>query len=528
MSTTNKKMSVTIASHFFKVLVKTPEDFSLVTKFAKKFTHIETDKQGGPQVTVYAVISTVDNEFRFHINAFESFKNFLNACGFNDNYYELIILPTNFGKSVKLAMHDKFVPRPVQVPIIEYFLTKQSESGVYKGQILKQNFIGIQTGEGKTLTSSFCAVKLGKRILICVRPLFMKKWVKDIFEIYKVKKNETLSVQGSDQLKGLISIAKTKEFDNVKIILVSLPTMRNWIKAYETFGKQKTKELGYGCDPDEFYEYLGVGLRLIDEVHIDFHFNFIHDLFTNVNKSISLSATLMSMDPFMERMYSTAYPKTDRYNGGELKKYTRSFAVLYDFYDNRRIRTSEYGSNQYSQFAFEKSIMNKQNNGLLINYCGLIYDILSIKFLPTFKKGNKAVVYAASKKMCTEIANFLKKELPDYDVRRYIGSDPKDPGPEDPYENLIDPDIRVTTIQSGGTGHDIPGLTDVVMTNCIQSIQQNIQVLGRLREIPDGETRFYYLTCFTLKKQMKYHFEKMEMLKQRAKSFEILPYGIKL
>src|SRR5574344_2101451 len=51
--------------------------------------------------------------------------------------------------------------------------------------------------------SSFCAVKLGKRILICVRPLFMKKWAKDIFEIYKVKKNETLSVQGSDQLKGL-------------------------------------------------------------------------------------------------------------------------------------------------------------------------------------------------------------------------------------------------------------------------------------------------------------------------------------
>ena len=122
--------------------------------------------------------------------------------------------------------------------------------------------------------------------------------------------------------------------------------------------------------------------------------------------------------------------------------------------------------------------------------------------------------------MCTVIADFLKKHLPDFDVRRYIEGDP--------YSNLMDADIRVTTTQSGGTGHDMKGLTDVILTNCIQSIQQNIQILGRLREIPDGETRFYYLTCYSLEKQMKYHFDKIEMLKERAKSFEILPYGLKL
>ena len=520
MSNDRKKMTVVVGSHFFKVLVKDQEEYSLILRYTKEFTTVETDRDGIPVPTVYAVVNKIDNEFRFHINTYIGFINFLTNNGHTTNDYDVVILPVNYGVETNIKMHDHLKPRAHQVPIIDYFLTQTAKSGFYINQVLKQNFIGIQTGEGKTLTSSFCAVKLGKRILICVRPLFMKKWAEDIFEIFKVKKSETLSVQGSDQLKGLLSIAKAKEFEKVKVILVSLPTVRNWFKAYETLGSAACKESGYDCDPDQFYEHLGVGLRLIDEVHIDFHFNFIHDLYTNVNKGISLSATLLNLNPFMEKMYNLAYPKLDRYNGGELRKYTKSFAVMYDFQFQRRVNTKDFGSNTYSHIAFEKSIMSKNNAKLSDNYCGMVHDILQIKFIPTFKKGNKAVIYAATKKMCTVIADFLKKHLPDFDVRRYIEGDP--------YSNLMDADIRVTTTQSGGTGHDMKGLTDVILTNCIQSIQQNIQILGRLREIPDGETRFYYLTCYSLEKQMKYHFDKIEMLKERAKSFEILPYGLKL
>lgn len=528
MSLKRNKMTVVVASHFFKVLVSTDEEYSLVLRYTKEFTTVEKDRQGIPIPTVFAVVNKIDNEFRFHINTYSGFISFLTANGINTDMYTVITLPVNYGVDSKIKMHDKYKPREHQIPIIDYFLTHTAKTGYYTNQLMKQNFIGIQTGEGKTLTSSFCAVELGKRILICVRPLFMKKWAEDIFDIFKVKKSETLSVQGSGQLKGLLSIAKRPEFKNVKIILVSLPTMRNWFKAYELLGTQGCRESGYDCDPDQFYEHIGAGLRIIDEVHIDFHFNFIHDLYTNVNKGISLSATLLNLDPFMEKMYNIAYPRVDRYNGGELRKYSKSFAVMYDFKFNRRINIKDFGSNSYSHIAFEKSIMYKNNIGLLTNYCGMIYDILNIKFLPTFKKGMKAVVYAASKKMCTQIADFLKQQLPDMDVRRYLGKDPKEPGIEDPYENLLDADIRVTTIQSGGTGHDIKGLTDVILTNCIQSIQQNIQVFGRLREIPDGETRFYYLTCYSIDKQMNYHFDKIKMLKERARSFEILPYGLKL
>lgn len=523
-----KKLTVVIGSHFFSIHAKDDEEYSLVMRYTKEFTIVEKGRDGTPEVTMYACANRRDLELRFHINTYVHFINYLTNHGFTNNDYEVVIKPPNFGVDQKIVVKSKFKPYDYQEPIIEYFLNQTSKAGYYLGQILKQNFIGIQTGQGKTLTSAFCAGKLGKRMLICVKPIFMKKWAEDIFDLFDVKKADTISVQGSAQLKGLLSIAQRPEFKNIKIILLSLPTLRNWFTAYETLGSEECKAAGYDIDPTDMYEHLGVGLRLIDEVHIDFHFNFIHDLYTNVNKSISLSATLLNLDPFMEKMYGIAYPKIDRFNGGALKKYTKSYAVMYDFRNGRRIQTKDFGSNTYSHIAFEKSIMSKNNQGLLDNYCGMIYDILSIKFLPTFEKGKKAIIYAATKKMCTLITEFLKKHLPDYDVKRYIGKIPGDPQPPDPYENLLNADIRVTTTQSGSTGHDIKGLTDVIMTNCIQSIQQNIQILGRLREIIGDETRFFYLTCYTLEKQMKYHFDKITMLKERAKSFETLPYGIAL
>lgn len=513
-----KRMTIIVGSHFFKVLVKDDDEYLLVLRYTKEFTTVETGRDGIPIPTVYAVFNKKDAEFRYHINTYTGFINFLTNNNKSKDDYDVVYLPINNGVTTNIKVKSHLKPRDYQEPIVDYFLNQTSKAGLNEGKVLKQNFIGIQTGQGKTLTASFCAERLGKRLLICVRPLFMKKWAEDIFEIFNVKKEETLSVTGGSQLKGLLSIAKEPDFEKVKIILLSLPTLRNWFTAYETLGSEDCKAAGYDIDPEQLYEHLGVGLRLIDEVHIDFHFNFIHDLYSNVEKSISLSATLLNLNPFMEKMYSIAYPKLDRFNGGELLKYTKSFAVMYEFRHDRRIQTKDFGSNTYSHMAFEKSIMSKNNKDLVNNYCGMLYDILNIKFLPTYKKGNKAVIYAATRKLCTVIAEFLKKQLPDYDVRRYID--------EDPYENLLDADIRVTTIQSGGTGHDIKGLTDVIMTNCIQSIQQNIQVLGRLREIPDGETRFFYLTCFTIEKQMKYHMDKIPMLKERAKSFEILPYGL--
>ena len=117
--------------------------------------------------------------------------------------------------------------------------------------------------------------------------------------------------------------------------------------------------------------------------------------------------------------------------------------------------------------------------------------------------------------MCTELVEYLKKLYPKMDIRRYA------PSIKDPYENLLDPDIRVTTVTGAGTAHDIKGLTGVLLTIALGSIQANIQVLGRLRFIADTEVKFFYLTCMDIPPHLKYHEQKMSMLNERAASVKV-------
>ena len=62
----------------------------------------------------------------------------------------------------------------------------------------------------------------------------------------------------------------------------------------------------------------------------------------------------------------------------------------------------------------------------------------------------------------------------------------------DPYENIIEPDIRVTTIISGGTAIDIPNLRTLILNN-IKSPVANLQTMGRLRDLQNRDVKFYYL-----------------------------------
>jgi len=106
-------------------------------------------------------------------------------------------------------------------------------------------------------------------------------------------------------------------------------------------------------------------------------------------------------------------------------------------------------------------------------------------------------------------------------VKRYVE--------DDPYDNLMKPDIRVSTLQSAGTAVDIPNLATTVMTTAVSSSQANIQGLGRLREMKDGRVpEFVYFACVDIKKHMEYHEKKREMLKDRTLEYHIEHMGIKV
>jgi hypothetical protein len=134
--------------------------------------------------------------------------------------------------------------------------------------------------------NTFCSLvgvsKLGYRTIIIVEGGLITKWASDILKVLDIPAKRTLCVRGSQQLKGLISLANTKEFEDIDVILLSNTTLQDWITIHETLSHEKDIDIGYGVHPELFYEHLKIGHRLIDEVHKKFHFNYKQDLYTKV------------------------------------------------------------------------------------------------------------------------------------------------------------------------------------------------------------------------------------------------------
>jgi superfamily II DNA or RNA helicase len=265
----------------------------------------------------------------------------------------------------------------------------------------------------------------------------------------------------------------------------------------------------YQCKPDDLYELLGAGVRLIDEVHEDFHFNFKQDLYTHIETTWSLTATLKSDNMTTDKMYHVVFNSQAKMPEIEYNRYAHVTALMYGLNDQKAIRTTQRGSFMYSHTAFEESIMKSPK--LLERYLFMIRSIVYEIYITKMKPGQKLLVFAATVAMCEKIQKDLSAAY-EVSVSKYTA--------EDDYSVLQKSDISVSTLGSAGTGVDVPDLCYVLMTNSIKSIQSNLQAFGRLRDIrsewPDTELQFYYLVCRDIPKHLEYDHRKREIFNNKT------------
>lgn len=499
-------MDITCFTHYFLIERVTPQARDVILKFATKLVQFGYTRERGktklvPQRTFAS--STQDREqFRFHINQLEEFISFLERNHISNNLINLkysdIFTPTK----MEIKLKDGWLPREQQVDAVNYIKADSK---------IKSKLVPMQTGKGKTAVAIFAIADLGYRTVAILKPGYLVKWVEDIRKMVECQDDDIMTVQGSDQLKGLLDLMDNGQLKS-KFILISNRTYQNWVKQYE-LDRYSMKEFGYPCNPDELFQFLDAGIKLVDEVHQDFHLNYKIELYTNVPFSISLSATLINHDPFMERMYEIAFPKHSRFDAGELDKYIDSFAVDYSIDLSHKVETTERNSTMYSHHAFERSIL--KNFRLKKAYFKMIKNIIEDGFVQDYKPTEKLIVFCISIDMITELTEYLKEEYPQYSVSRYVAGDS--------YDELINSDIRVSSIQNAGTAIDIPNLKTVIQTINVNSAQSNVQSLGRLRK-RDGVTRFYYTYSPQIVKHRLYHYDRKKMLLERCKSYKQISY----
>ncbi|MCK9234868.1 MAG: hypothetical protein M0R77_00960 [Gammaproteobacteria bacterium] len=502
-----KSFRITTSSHGFKVDgICDSRATEAIHEFLRSLLQYGLIKVGRhfvrKPVKTFAASNASRNYYRFHINDLKAFLSHMAEYGFKENNYTIINTPLYEPRYVELPLKPKWKARENQITAIDYVADETN------GPACK--LIPAQPGFGKGLISMMGISAVGVFAIYLLRPMYMDKWREELEDTYDIDPSEIITIQGNGELKKMLDQQKKKEFFG-KVVVISNKTYQAWLSKYEKLGHKKFLKL-YPCTPENFFEFMKAGFRLIDEGHQDFHLNCKIDYYTNVPNSITLTATLITKDPFLRKRMDVHYPKDRQCKVEQINKYIDSSAYFYQFKHPEKIRTTEFGSPNYSHLAFEASILQKPQ--IRDNYFEMIKLLVDVDFFKIKEEGEKFVVFCSKIDFSRELCAYLRKVYPSVDIRTYVE--------DDPYENLIDPVGRVTTYGSAGTAQDIPMLRTNINTIAMDSLAGNIQILGRTRVMKSGNTpRYVYLVAENIDKHITYHNGRKTMLEERARSFRV-------
>lgn len=489
--------TIEVFSHGLRVSQYTRNAGPVLYRFCRTLAEWGLVKTGPRQfsrgmIKVFAGAAKDRSFFHFHRHQLDALLQHFQSQGIGPTQLRLIRHDLYKPLAVPFRYHDPRTPREDQAPIIDYVVAEG-----------RTKVVTLPPGKGKTFIALKAIHRLGVRTFFCIQPKYQKKWIIDAKEAFDLRKKDIITVKGSKQLKQLIELALCGELE-AQIIICSNKTFQMYLKAYEAHSGY-LDETGYGCHPFDFYETLGVGLKVVDEVHESFHLNFRQDVYTHVHKTLSLSGTLQSDDAFINKVTSIMFPIGERYKMDEHNEHTVARALLYSINDvERRVSYINPALQMYSHVRFEQSIMKRKT--LLKGYLKMVGDIFLEEYLARRHPKHKCLIFFSTVEMVEHALEYFKSLNTGVRLTRYVQGDD--------YEEMLKSEVIISTLKSCGTAVDIPDLFVVLMTDALGSRQANLQAIGRLREMkqyPNVDPEFIYLVCSNIEKHVEYHRKKEDI-----------------
>lgn len=445
---------------------------------------------------VYAINMYNKKEYRIHFNLYKEFIDFISS---KVTYKVYDDVPVD-GVDVVLPMFEKWKLLERQIPFYEYAI-HTPELWENPNRILT-----CQPGAGKTFILMKTMSEYHKRTIIIMRPTYMFNFEAELWDTYDILPEKAITIAGGEQLINFLESVKNNTLDK-DIIMISNKTFYGYLQAHISCSKEALLEK-YKISIDDLFALGNFGFRAIDEVHQDFHFNHRLDLFTNVRKSLSLSATLVpNKDHFLSYIQNVTYPVNDRFVQKNLNVYVNAYAMFYNLESPYKAKYTN--GSFYSHNTYEKYLLT--NKKVLNNYMTYIKTCIDFLYIKNKKSNEKFLVFVSSGNMGKYMQIKLQSLYPDLIVGRYIRkfNDKKDV--------LIDSDIIVSTLQSCGTAVTVPNLGGVFLSHAIDSEASNLQGFGRIRDLNNNvEHRFGYSVCHDIRSQVSYHKSKKEYLLSRV------------
>ena len=454
---------------------------------------------------IYLANPKRENHYHFNINMLKDFMITLGQKGISRDDIDIKIDRDYVIEPLDVLFREDFKLRDYQQEYEDILLREDPN--------IKYKLVDLATGKGKGAISIHALVELNRRTMLLLLPKYVDKWIEELTDLTDLEIDDIYVVQGQDKLLNLLSMLEEvgKEELPYKVIIITTNTMYNFIKEYENnYGNE---DYMYPIKPTELTRVLGVGVVLNDETHQQFHSVFRAALFLDAKLFIGLSATLINNDKSVTKMYNIMFPGTARIsNIVGIDAFVDTYCVFYNVSNIKLVqhkRPQGYNHNLYESSMMRKSIM-------LYDYTKMILFYLKDGYLNRRVKGDKCLIYVASINYATYLTNVIKNKYPKLDVRRYVE--------DDPYENVMDSDICVSTLLSASTGYDIKGLITVLNTVSVKSVQAIKQNFGRLRKNDKRELRYYYFVSKDINNHHQANGITKDVLKEHSKSYSFLTY----
>jgi len=495
-------MELILRNQSFEVKSESTRDDGVIARFMRNVTTYQRAKKDGKLTwvlkDVYCAHIVKTNSFHFNNGELEAFIFHVKTNGYQNTDLKVSTDKKKVTSKVDLEFICKYGPRDEQSKFID----------VMSDPSINKSLVEARTGYGKTFMAAMTINNLKMRTIIYIRPTHMAKWTKDLKSYFLLDNSDIFEISGGDSIRELLAMPKE---DIPPFIVCSNVTLREYFTAYTN-----SSDFGYEVAPSDFMEKLGIGLLLSDESHQFFHNLYMAITLLNPQKVIGLSATLISKDKKMEKLYYSLFPDDTRLGLKFYKKFTDFLFVSYDAQDIRK--TSGDGPFGYNHNQFEQHILRNYN--LKNNYFKMIKDQIEKHYITNGLEGDRLLVYAKSLNMIESLTNYLKLEYPDMSVKKYVRGSP--------YEDALLPDIRVSHPDKSGAALDIAQLTTVVNTINIDSPSQYLQMAGRLREIPGRDVRFIQLYSTNIPKHKGYIVTNLRYIDTMAKSMSWSEYPINI
>mgnify|MGYP006431572937 CR=1 FL=1 len=494
------KTHILLYSHGIRIRPASREARSAMINYCKEMALWEwsspspTFKPQRKMTRIYAGATRIRDEFRFHRNQQKDVFKALDAAGVYKSDLKVEELEPDPGVDVEFDWASDKELMDFQKGIVDFFTQSTP--------IIKVT--NLQMGKGKSLISLAAMYRLGKRTVIQLKGGYVSRWLDALEEELDFDKGDVLIVRGRDSLQSVINQAQTGEFE-AKVVIITNKTIFNFLKEHE----RNAKENIYGIEPHELYPLLGVGLRICDEVHEDYHLAFRSDIYCHVASSIHLSATLKTEDSFRRFVYDIALPPESWVDNVPYDRYIGVTALHYVTRHPDKIKIHEKGRDTYSHSAFEKSLLRKPE--MLHNYMLIIEECVENYYIVDFEKGQKCAIFCHLVDFCTYVRDYLRQRYPGLKIDEFVSGSPS--------ETLENSDVIVTTLGSAGTAQDIDGLKTVLLTKALRKREMNEQVLGRLRRLknwPDVVPRFVYFVNTSIPSHLNYHHAKVELFADKC------------